>query len=64
VEQVALETWCDELAALAGVEASFVETEATIGGVTIDTSRMVDLVGPTHIEWREGMRRLVEAHPA
>lgn len=64
IEQVALETWCAELAALAGVEASFVETEATIGGVTIDTARMVELVGPTQVDWREGMRRLVAAHPA
>lgn len=64
IEQVALETWCEELAALAGVEASFVETEATIGGVTIDTARMVELVGPTRVDWREGMRRLVAAHPA
>ncbi|MEY4007040.1 MAG: hypothetical protein RLZZ467_48 [Gemmatimonadota bacterium] len=64
VEQVALEAWCEELAALAGVEAAFVETEATIGGVTIDTTRMVELVGPTAVDWRDGMRRLVEAHPA
>jgi len=64
VEQVALEAWCEELARLAGVEATFVETEATIGGVTIDTTRMVDLVGPTLVDWRDGMRRLVEAHPA
>jgi len=67
VEQVALETWCEELADAAdaaGVEAASVETEATIGGVTIDTTRIIDLVGPTRIEWRDGMRRLVEAHRA
>lgn len=63
VEQVALEEWCEVLAEAAGVEATFVETEATIGGVTIDPSRMVDLIGPTRVDWRDGMRRLVEAHP-
>ncbi|MFM7270789.1 MAG: NAD-dependent epimerase/dehydratase family protein [Actinomycetes bacterium] len=63
-EQVALEAWCEVLAEAAGVEARFVETEATIGGVTIDTTRMVDLVGPTTVDWRDGMRRLVAAHPA
>ncbi len=64
IEQVALEDWCALLAADAGVEATFVETEATIGGVTIDTTRMVELVGPTRIDWRDGMRRLVASHPA
>ena len=33
----------------------------TIGGVTVDTGRMVDLVGPTTVDWRDGMRRLVAA---
>jgi len=36
-EAVDLEQWCDYLGELVGHEAAFVETDATIGGVTIDT---------------------------
>lgn len=61
VEPVDLEQWCVFLGELVGKEATFVETDATIGGVTIDTTRMVELVGPTAVGWRDGLRRMVAA---
>ncbi len=61
VEPVDLEEWCSFLAELVGEEASFVETDRTIGGVTIDTTKMVELVGPTHVGWRDGFRSMVAA---
>jgi UDP-glucuronate 4-epimerase len=63
-EQVALETWCEELGRLVGRPATFVETDQTIGGVTTDNTRLAELVGETRVEWRDGMRRMVRAlHP-
>ena len=61
VEAVDLEQWCTFLAELVGADASFVETDGTIGGVTIDTTKMVELVGPTEVDWRDGLRRMVAA---
>ena len=61
VEAVDLEEWCAFLAELVGKDASFIETDGTIGGVTIDTTKMLDLVGPTHVDWRDGFRRMVAA---
>ncbi|MGZ8763079.1 MAG: hypothetical protein ACXW2Y_07120 [Acidimicrobiia bacterium] len=40
---------------------AFVEIEQTIGSVVIDTTRMHELVGPTQVDRRDGMRRMVEA---
>jgi len=63
-EPVSIEEWCTYLAELAGIEARFERTELTIDSVEIDTTRMHDLVGPTTVPWREGMRRMARAlHP-
>jgi nucleoside-diphosphate-sugar epimerase len=61
-ETVALEDWCAFLAELVGRDARFVETDQTIGGVTVDLTRMHELVGHTTVDWRTGMQRLVAAH--
>jgi len=61
VEAVDLEQWCEFLGELVGKEATFVETAGTIGGVTINTTKMVELVGPTQVDWRDGLRRMVAA---
>jgi nucleoside-diphosphate-sugar epimerase len=63
-QQVSLVEWCTELGRLVGREPRFVETEASIGGVTVDLTRMHELVGPTTVDWRDGLRRMVAArHP-
>lgn len=65
-EQVALEEWVAHLAQLAGVDLDplIVETEHTIGGVTVDLTRMHELVGHTTVGWRDGFARMVAAlHP-
>jgi UDP-glucuronate 4-epimerase len=64
VEAADLEEWCAYLGELVGRDATFVETDATIGGVTIDTTRMVELLGPTQVSWRDGLRRMVDARIA
>ena len=64
VEQVSLEQWCEFLAQRLGLEVDFEVTDATIGGVTVDTTRMVELCGPTRVGWREGFAALAEAYRA
>jgi hypothetical protein len=63
-EGVSIEEWCGYLAELAGIEAQFQPTTLTIDSVQIDTTRMHELIGPTSVRWREGMKRMASAlHP-
>ena len=36
-------------------------TERTIGGIPTDNTKRLALVGPTHVAWKDGMRRMYEA---
>ncbi len=63
-EQVALEDWVAYLSELTGVEATLLETDQTIGGVTVDLTRLHELAGHTTVTWKDGFRRMVAArHP-
>jgi nucleoside-diphosphate-sugar epimerase len=63
-QQVALEEWVAELGRLVGREPELLETDATIGGVTTDNTLRLELAGPTTIDWRNGLRRMVATlHP-
>jgi nucleoside-diphosphate-sugar epimerase len=63
-EGVSIEEWCSYLAELTGIEARFEPTAQTIDSVQIDTTRMHELVGPTTVPWRDGMKRMATAlHP-
>ena len=48
VEQVSLEEWCEYLADHLGLEVTFEVTDATIGGVTVDTVADGRAVRPDH----------------
>ena len=60
-ETASIEEWCALIGETVGRDVSFVETEHTISSVVIDPSKMHDLVGHTQVDWRDGMRRMVEA---
>jgi UDP-glucuronate 4-epimerase len=63
-EPVSLEDWCAYIGQLTGVEPKFIATDKTIGSITMDLTRMHELVGRTTVEWRDGMRRMIQArHP-
>ena len=63
-EAASIEDWCAFLGELTGLQPRFLSTERTIGSVTIDLEHMHELLGPTRVPWREGMRRMVAArHP-
>lgn len=63
-DQVDLEEWCRVLAELTGLTARFVETEDTIGGVTVDTTRLRDLGATTSVRWPDGFEDLARAWTA
>lgn len=63
-ETVSIEDWCVYMGELTGLEASFVETDRTIGSVAVDTTKMERLAGGTSVRWKEGFREMVETfHP-
>jgi UDP-glucuronate 4-epimerase len=63
-QAVSIEEWTTELGALTGHEPILHETTETIGGVTVDLTRMHELIGPTTVDWRDGLARMVVAlHP-
>ncbi|MGD0312986.1 MAG: NAD(P)-dependent oxidoreductase [Acidimicrobiales bacterium] len=63
-DAVSIEEWCGYFSELTGVPARISPTRDTIDSVQIDLTRMHELVGPTSVGWRDGMRRMVAArHP-
>ena len=63
-DAVSIEEWCGYLAELTGIVARFERTAHTIDSVQIDTTRMHELIGPTSVDWRVGMKRVAQAlHP-
>lgn len=58
-EAVSVEEWCAYLADLTGLEVRFASSEQSIASLPLDTHRMHELVGPTRVGWREGIRRMV-----
>ncbi len=63
-DHVSIEEWCAYLGELIGVEPRFERTDRTLESVMTDNSKMRKLVGPAEVDWREGLRRMVEdRHP-
>jgi UDP-glucuronate 4-epimerase len=60
-EETSVEEWCAYLAELAGIEARFERTTATIGGIPTDNTKRRALAGSTTVGWKDGMRRMVAA---
>lgn len=63
-EHVSVEEWCAYLGELCGLEPKLAPTDQTLESVASDNARMVELVGPANVSWKDGLRRMVEArHP-
>ena len=61
---VSLQEWCGYLGSLIGRVPKFEESPQALRGVPIDLTRMRELIGPTTVDWRDGMRRMVaKFHP-
>jgi len=58
--KTSIEEWCAYLTELTGLEPVFQQNPKAFGSLSIDTTRMHELIGPTQIEWRDGVRRMVE----
>jgi UDP-glucuronate 4-epimerase len=57
-EVVSIQEWCRYLGELTGIEPTFFPTDQTLASVSIDTTRMEQLVGKTTVPWKDGFRRI------
>jgi nucleoside-diphosphate-sugar epimerase len=60
-QRVTIEEWCRHLASLAARDVEFTRTNGTLRSVVVDIRKLEALAGPCEVDWRDGMRRLVEA---
>ncbi len=58
-QPVSVEEWCDYLRELTGLAPQFRDNPEAFGSLAIDTTRMHELVGPTGVDWRDGIRRMI-----
>jgi nucleoside-diphosphate-sugar epimerase len=58
-QEVSVEEWCDYLRELTGLVPRYRDNAEAFGSLAIDTTRMHELIGPTRIDWRDGVRRMV-----
>ena len=61
---VSVQDWCAYLGGLVGREPIIEETELALPSVAVDVTLMDELIGPSKVHWRDGMRRMVaDSHP-
>jgi UDP-glucuronate 4-epimerase len=63
-DAVSIEDWCAYLGELTGLEPTFQPTDLTIESVTVDLTRMHELVGHAKVPWQDGFARMVAARRA
>lgn len=59
--RVSLEEWCGYLGELTGLEPRFTDNPRAFGSLSTDLTLMQSLVGETKVDWRDGIRRMVQA---
>ena len=60
-QSASIEQWCAYIGELTGFEPVFNETATAFGSLCIDTTRMHELIGETRVDWRDGIRRQLQA---
>jgi nucleoside-diphosphate-sugar epimerase len=60
-QPVAIEEWCAYLAELTGFEPKFQENPKAFGSLQIDTTKLHAIAGPTEVDWKDGIREMVQA---
>jgi UDP-glucuronate 4-epimerase len=60
-DEVSVEDWCAHLGSLTGLTPTFEPSPDALESVVVDRTRMVELAGETSVDWRDGLRRMVEA---
>jgi nucleoside-diphosphate-sugar epimerase len=59
-QKASIEEWCAYLGELTGLEPTFQDNPKAFGSLCIDTTKMHELIGETRVDWRDGVRSMVE----
>jgi UDP-glucuronate 4-epimerase len=59
--RVSIEEWCGYLGELTGLKPRYLDNIWFFGSLCTDLTRMHSLVGDTKVDWREGIRSMVQA---
>lgn len=60
-QKVSVEEWCAYIGELTGLEPKFEEQANAFGSLAIDTTLMHSLIGPTKVDWRDGIKSMLRA---
>ncbi len=60
-EHVSIEEWCAYIGELTGLEPKLVPTVDTLESVKTDNSKMQAVAGKAEVQWKDGIRAMVEA---
>jgi nucleoside-diphosphate-sugar epimerase len=58
-QATSIEEWCAYLQELTGIVPTFRDDPETFGSLCLDMERMHELIGPTRVDWRDGILRMV-----
>ncbi len=59
-DRTSIEEWCEYLQELTGFKPNYQENPQAFGSLCIDTTYMHELIGETSVNWKCGVRSLVE----
>ena len=59
-DRTSIEEWCAYLQELTGFEPVYRDEPKAFGSLCIDTTRMHELIGETSVDWKTGVRGLVQ----
>lgn len=59
-QAASVEEWTAFIGELTGFAPVFEESPAAFGALPIDTTRMHQLIGETRVDWRDGIRRMIQ----
>jgi nucleoside-diphosphate-sugar epimerase len=59
-QKVSIEEWCAYIGELTGLEPRFQDNPRAFGSLCIDTEKMHELIGPTRVDWRDGIKSQLE----
>ncbi len=60
-QQVSIEQWCEYLGELTGLTPHFKANSSAFGSLCIDTAIMHEALGETQVDWREGIKNMVQS---
>lgn len=59
-QRASIEEWCAYIGELTGLQPTFQDNPKAFGSLCIDTEKMHELIGPTRVDWRDGIKSQLE----